>query len=265
MHTLENTFKKNSIDEQEKFWLNKFRNEMPVLKINTDKPRRINDSFKINRVKFKIDNYYTSKLNNIAIELNFELHTILLTAYKILLYKHTFQNDIIIGIPISIKNNDRMKDINILPIRSNLGDGLSVNEYLVQIKDELSKLYENNEYPFEKLLEKLKIKRDSIRNPLFDTMFVFDRSINHDKLETLDIQHDFTLFIENRQSYLSCSIEYNTKLYYKNSIVYFSKHFLNIIKQIINDISIKIKDIDVLSDDEKNNLIYKIWHDGSNE
>ena len=258
MHTLENTFKKNSIDEQEKFWLNKFRNEMPVLKINTDKPRRINDSFKINRVKFKIDNYYTSKLNNIAIELNFELHTILLTAYKILLYKHTFQNDIIIGIPISIKNNDRMKDINILPIRSNLGDGLSVNEYLVQIKDELSKLYENNEYPFEKLLEKLKIKRDSIRNPLFDTMFVFDRSINHDKLETLDIQHDFTLFIENRQSYLSCSIEYNTKLYYKNSIVYFSKHFLNIIKQIINDISIKIKDIDVLSDDEKNNLIYKM-------
>ena len=59
MHTLENTFKKNSIDEQEKFWLNKFRKEMPVLKINTDKPRRINDSFKINRVKFKIDNYYT--------------------------------------------------------------------------------------------------------------------------------------------------------------------------------------------------------------
>ncbi|MBJ8192609.1 hypothetical protein JDS79_38340, partial [Bacillus cereus] len=44
--------------------------------------------------------------------------------------------------------------------------------YLQEVKETALRAYENQDYPFEELVEKLELQRDLSRNPLFDTMFV---------------------------------------------------------------------------------------------
>ncbi|MFP3830836.1 condensation domain-containing protein, partial [Pseudomonas sp. SIMBA_021] len=45
-------------------------------------------------------------------------------------------------------------------------------QYLKEVKENALKAYENQDYPFDELVEKLDINRDMSRSALFDTMFV---------------------------------------------------------------------------------------------
>ncbi|WP_157835595.1 condensation domain-containing protein, partial [Bacillus velezensis] len=44
-------------------------------------------------------------------------------------------------------------------------------EFLSEIKELALNAYENQEYPFEELVEEVEVRRDLSRNPLFDVMF----------------------------------------------------------------------------------------------
>ncbi|KAF6646497.1 condensation domain-containing protein, partial [Paenibacillus sp. EKM301P] len=43
--------------------------------------------------------------------------------------------------------------------------------YLQEVKEHALRAYEHQDYPFEELVEKLNVTRDTSRNALFDTMF----------------------------------------------------------------------------------------------
>ncbi|WP_242293203.1 condensation domain-containing protein, partial [Bacillus cereus group sp. BfR-BA-01441] len=95
----------------------------------------------------------------------------------------------------------------------------------------------NQDYPFELLVEKLKVQRDTSRNPIFDTMFTFQDSsyskISIDGLQfsTVDIElnsskFDLSLYITEVEEGLHAQFEYSTELFKKDSIERLSEHFL---------------------------------------
>ena len=58
-------------------------------------------------------------------------------------------------------------------------ENFDISDLLKEVTEDELKAYENQDYQFEELVEKLEIKRDTSRNPLFDTMFA---------LENMDVQ-----------------------------------------------------------------------------
>src|SRR3989339_368245 len=71
--------------------------------------------------------------------------------------------------------------LNTLPIRKKINDSASFNELLKEVKNKFLDVYNNKDYPFERLIEKLNPERDTSRNPLFNIFFEYLNPVNNQK------------------------------------------------------------------------------------
>ena len=176
-------FKTEGIKKQEEYWLNTFSGEIPVLNMPTDYPRPAVQSFEGDSIDFNVDSELTKELNKLAAETGSTLYMVLLAAYNVLLSKYTGQEDIVVGSPIAGRQHADLDNIigmfvNTLAMRNFPESSKTFKEFLAEVKDNALRAYENQDYQFEELVEKLNIPRDMSRNPLFDTMFVMQNTDN---------------------------------------------------------------------------------------
>ncbi len=182
------------IKKQEEYWLQNFTGEIPILNMPTDYARPTVMSFKGVLVEFALDKIVTARLNELCNENNVTLYMLLLATYTILLSKYSGQEDIIVGSPIAGRFNPDLENIigmfvNTLALRNYPKGEIVFTDFLAEVRENALKAYENQDYQFESLVEKLELKRDMSRNPLFDTMFVL-QNVDRDKiaLQRLKIQ-----------------------------------------------------------------------------
>lgn len=154
---------------------------------------------------------------------------ILFAAYTILLAKYSGQEDIVVGTPVAGRVHDDLQHIigmfvNTLAIRTAPAGEKTFKDYVTETKETMLKAYENQEYPFEELVEKLGVQRDLSRNPLFDTMFVLQNTEQTDiEIDSLAVRpyeethavakFDLQLTFEMHQHEIQGSFDYCTKLF----------------------------------------------------
>ena len=106
----------------------------------------------------------------------------------------------------------------------------------------------------EELVEKLNLKRDLSRNPLFDTVFVsFKFDVPHTQIEGLKFtpyplrngiaKFDLTLQAAEEEHKINFGFEYCTRLFKEETIARMGKDLIKILEAAIADPDIKIKEI----------------------
>ncbi|MHB9907213.1 hypothetical protein CF081_20115, partial [Clostridium botulinum] len=139
------------------------------------------------------------------------------------------------------------------------------------VKENALRAYENQDYQFEELVDKLNIIRDMSRNPLFDVMFTMQNmdiedieniAIDDLKFELYDTYNniskfDLTLSAIEIEEEILLSIEYNTRLYKRETIEKMINHFSRILSNLSKDIYIKIDEIEIIEEEEKNQILYE--------
>ena len=260
------------LKDSKEYWINKFKNEIPVLNMPTDHARPAVQSFKGAKIHRIIPNELADKINKLTKELNLSNYMLLLACYYILLSKYTMQEDIVVGTPVVGRNKDELLNmigmfVNTMPLKNHIDNSLSAYEFLQMIKNNTIEALEHQNYPFDELVNNLNITRDTSRNPLFDTLFVYQNNgftpvtFNglHSELHIPDIKiskFDLSLEVVPTEKEFELNFEYALSLFNKKTIENFANHYINIIKQIINDNSIKICDIDILSNDEREKILF---------
>ena len=61
--------------------------------------------------------------------------------------------------------------VNTLAIRNEVSGSGSIKDYLRKLKQNTLESFENQDYQFEDLVDKVSVARDISRNPVFDVMF----------------------------------------------------------------------------------------------
>jgi len=267
----QNHIKSDTIKKQEQYWIDQLSDELPVLNLPYDYPRQRRQSYQGSVIYFKIDGLQTEKLKELATRTHTTLFMVLLSGYNILLSRLSGQEDIIIGTPMDCRPDRFEKTIgmfvNTLVIRSFPVGSKTFQGFLNEVKDRCFDAYENHDLPFDVLMEKLNLQRDMSRNPLFDAQFVFEDGnqrllkIENMTFTTYDIQKkssmfDLTLEVIEREGHLEVSMEYCSKLFHRKTIIRWSDYYKTIINEIIKKPDIRISDIDILPDDEKNKLLH---------
>ena len=270
----QNNLKENKLKESEKFWVNQFKtDDIPVLNLPTNNSRPTVQTFEGSNIHKEIDKELTLKVQTLAKELNITPYMLLLSCYYILLYKYTSSKDIIVGTPIVGRDNSQTNDIigmfvNSLPLRKKLNSNETFLEFASSVKELCLNSFEHQTYPFDELVNKLNIKRDSSRNPLFDTMFIYQNEGNTKvNLGNIKSKHyipdsntskfDLSLEVVPENNKLNLRFEYATRLFNKDFIEYLSMHYINILKAVIENTSIKISDIEMLTEEEKHKILYE--------
>src|SRR5207302_8753304 len=95
--------------------------------------------------------------------------------FKTLLRRYTGQEDLLVGAPIAGRGRSELEGligffVNTLVLRTGLAGDPPFEELLVRIRETTVGAYAHQDFPFEKLVEEIRPRRDLARGPLFQVM-----------------------------------------------------------------------------------------------
>lgn len=260
------------LKQQEHYWINRISEEYPVLQLPTDFTRpsikgSIGKGFSIH-----VENELVGMLKKLAAKEGVTLFMLLLAAYNVVLSKYANQEDIIVGTPISGRNHPDVEGligmfVNTLALRNYPKKEKTFVEFLREVRQTTLEAFENQDYPFELLVNKLNVQRDTSRNPIFDTMFAFQESsysqvvIEGLKIDSVDMESntskfDLSLYMTQMEDGLEAHFEFSTDLFKKETIERLSQHYLSILEAIVTSPEDKLKDIRMIGKEEKKLLLH---------
>lgn len=263
----------NGFENSKNFWINQFKDRIPSLNLPTVYPRPSKKSYKGETLVISISNELTKKINQFAITNNVTPYMLMLACYYILLYNYTDDEEIIIGTPVSGRIYKELEPllgmfVNSIPLKNTILKELKFKDFLKNVKESCLTAFEYQDYPFDLLVSDLKIPRTANRNPLFDTMFVYQNDeliansfdgINANYYRPISKTSKFDISLEVLQinSNLELSFEYATDLFDKIFISNFAKHYIKLLELVLKNSDVIIDDISFFEDKDKNKPFYK--------
>ncbi|MCU0287192.1 MAG: amino acid adenylation domain-containing protein, partial [Acidobacteria bacterium] len=267
----QNREKDGVLSRQRKYWLDQFYGEIPILDLPYDYNRPANRTFAGKTMNFTVNNEETLLLNQVAADHGATLYMVLLGITGIFLNKLTGQETVVIGTPIAGRTHADLQRIigmfiNTLAMRIEPTGEKTVPEFLMEIKEKALNAFANQEFQYEELVEHLDIDRSSGRNPLFDTLFALQnvetRSISTPGLNLEPYPFDqgvakfdlsFQCFL--RGDGLSFVFEYSSELFKEETAVKLTSYFKKITSTVAQEPAQKIKDIEIISQAEKEQVL----------
>ncbi|HVI43873.1 MAG TPA: condensation domain-containing protein, partial [Chitinophaga sp.] len=271
------------------FWMEQFTNMTDPLNLPTDIPRPGMKSFEgaVSRFQLEPDVYNSilafCKTNQVT------LFNFFRSALTVLLSKFSGQHDITMGTPVSGRNHFELEGqiglyVNTLPLRIAINHNDTFSELLRNISENSYRSFEFQDYPLDKIIDNLHLKRDTSRSPLFDVMMVLQNTAVGDGSINLTRQHGFDLhplddylypagrtsdealpakfdltfnFYNEPDNKFFVEIEYATTLFRKESINRFFRAFQRIIAQVLQNPGIRTGNIDILDAAEREEILYR--------
>ena len=255
---------------RESYWLDKFSGSIPVLDLPSDRPRPSIMTYNGSRQTLKLDGDFFAEIKKVSRKKGCTLFMTLIATYKILLSKLTGDEEIVLGTPVGGRGLEGSENMigycnNVLPIRSSINDSLTFSQFLIETRGILLEAYQNQDYPFPKLLTKLNLERDPSRSVLVSTLFNLDRIRtlpNMWGLKTKLIQppkkfvpYDIILDITETENELFFRLDYNVDLFDDATIKGWLGHFQALLEAIIINPEQKVSQLPLLTAAEEEKLL----------
>lgn len=257
--------------EMENYWIAIFNDEIPLLNLPYDYTRPKIQSFNGDLIRFTLDKELTEDLKRLVLKTDTTLYMVLLAVFNVLLSKYSGQDDIIVGTPIAGRTHSDTDNIigmfaNTLAIRNYPIGSKTFLEFLNEVKNSALGAYENQDYQFEDLLAKINVKKNSGRNPVFDVMFAMQNfyvpevkseefEIKPYELKNTSSKFDLFLAAQDMGNDISFELQYCTDLFKRETINKFISNFSNLTKCIVGEFNTKIKNIEMITPEEKEKII----------
>ena len=237
-----------ALEAQTTYWKTKLAGEPEPLDLPSDHARPATESFRGGRCARRLDAGLTAALKTRAQEEGATLFMILLAAFKTLLHRYTGQDDLIVGVPIANRPRVEVEGLigffaNTLVLRTTFPDDLTFRELLRRVKETAVEAYANQDMPFERLVQLLRVRRDAGRTPLFQTTFaiqdfpavVFELPEIQTApwfVSTHTAKFDFSLTLERSAAGWTAAVEYSTDLFEANRVERMLDHWCVILEGI---------------------------------
>lgn len=268
--------KGETLNRQLDYWVEKLRGCQSVLELPADHQRPPVQGYRGARKYFEISSGLSRELHELAQKKGATIFMILLSALKIILQRYSGQSEIIVGTPIAGRNRTELEGligyfVNTLALSTELSGNPSFNELLERVKETTRGAYDNQDIPFENVVEALQPERDLSRNPLYQVCFSYQSEAIPEihmqglKLASLEVESATARFDIELQLWKAGEIirgffEYSSDLFEKSTIDRFTEHFLTLLENIPKHHQIPISDIPVMSEQERQRILYA-WND----
>ncbi len=261
-----NSFKyKNSTN----YWQKHLEHFEP-LNFPYDYPRSANQQFKSKKYEEFFDRHTTDLFETLCKKNSVTLYMGLMTVFSFVLMRYTGQHDIILGTPVANRIDPKFEHtiglfVNTLIVRLKFEENPSFMQALLVVKEEMLTGLENQNMPFEKIVELIQPDRTSNSNPIFQIMFAlqnaYNNSINFNAINSTEILADTQISRFDLESIfwrtsngIKWRIVYNEDLISENKCKAMMKHFRNILKCVTENAAAKLYDIFYLDQTESNYL-----------
>jgi amino acid adenylation domain-containing protein len=236
-----------ALDEQLSFWREQLEGAPAALDLPTDYTRPPEPDTRGASQRLTLPRELSARLRELSRREGCTPFMTLLTAFKILLSRHTGQTDVVVGTPVTGR---RMKElegligffINTLALRTDLSGTLSFRQLLGRVRETTLKAQDHSELPFEKLVEELQPERRMNRHPLFEVLFNFLNQpleslrlpgliLSYPRLTEPDAKFAMTLYAHEQGEDLTLNLVYQQALFSPARIGHLLRQYEHLLEQ----------------------------------
>jgi len=263
---------------QMEFWRETLRGVPEELRMPTDRPRPPVASYEGGLVRFEIGAGVHRDLVALARESGATLFMALQAGLAALLTRLGAGTDIPLGVPIAGRTDDAFDDligffVNTIVMRADTSEDPSFRQLLERVRTASLRAFENQDMPFERLVQVLNPTRSRARNPLFQIMLALentnDASFELPGLTVSPLEgrwdramFDLLLYLRERADNggLDCALNYASDMFERGSAEVLVGRLHKMLQAAIADPDRPISQIDILTDEERTRLLYG-WND----
>lgn len=172
---------KQTRQEDEDYWKERFSQGVPTLELPTDKPRSKERSYLCAVEVLELDEALTDRLQRLAAEQGTTEFALFTAAAHILFGRYCGQQETVLGTAMLGRTQPRLRNVpgmfvNTVPLTAHMELGMTFAQFLKQVSGTLAEAEEHQAYPFADLIRLLKLESDGSRTPLIDVSIAFERS-----------------------------------------------------------------------------------------
>ena len=253
------------------YWSGALADLVQPLAVPTDRPRPRAMSPRGGLVEFPVGADLVQAVQKLASEQDATVSMIMQSALAVLLHHLGCGDDVPLGAPIAGRIDEELRDlvgffVNTWVLRVDLSGNPTFLQLLQRVRDRALAAYDNQDIPFERLVELLNPDRSTAYHPFFQVMLAWQEPLG--ELDFAGLQAEsvtletgtakFDLFfniIPNGSGGAGCRLEYATDLFDKETVEALANRFLRVLTQLVADSAREIGTIDVLDAAERDRLL----------
>ncbi|MEV8536217.1 amino acid adenylation domain-containing protein [Streptomyces sp. NPDC051211] len=254
------------------YWRDELAGAPEQLRLPLDRPRPAVISHRGDMVDFVIEPELVAAAERLAAVHGASTPMVMQAALAVLLHHLGGGEDIPIGATIAGRVDEALLDlvgffVNTWVLRTDLSGAPSFDEVLERVRDKALAAYDNQDAPFERLVEVLNPERSTAYNPLFQVMFTWQSS---DRLvldlpgvtgeleavptHTAKFDLEFNFAVDPADQSMRCVLEYATDLFHRSTVENIGARFLQVLRHFAADPTRPVSAVDVLLPGERERL-----------
>src|SRR5699024_5356937 len=125
---------------------------------------------------FKSDKKIVESVKKLAARFETTEFNVLFSAYNLLLWKYSAQQNFLVGVPFANRENIHFEKligyfVNVLPVPVNISGDMTFEKLLESTKSDFLEISQDQNIPSELLLNEFGNNRELSRTPLYQTLF----------------------------------------------------------------------------------------------
>ena len=255
------------------YWRTVLAGELPVLRLPTGRPRPSIISHRGGTECFIIPRELTVALRELGQARGATLYMTLLAVFKVLLFRYSGQQDIIVGGAADARRLPELQGmmgyiLDTFAVRSHPTPDLAFSAYLTQVKDAVLWALDAADVPFERVVQSIGVKPDLSHHPVFQNFFSLLPNVGEFPagwdMPPMEVnvgaaKFDIYLEVDERPSHSAVRIVYSTDLFEADTIRRMAGHWLALLEAVCENPDCPLSDLRVLTPEEQETILGK-WN-----
>ena len=251
--------------QSEEYWINQFKDDVPVLEFPTDRSRPPIKTFNSDMEKIVLSKEVYNDLRKTAAKQGTTFYVFTYAAFQAFIHRLSKQDDFVLGVVAagqSIAGNQDLvgHSVSLLPVRMEINGEAPFTDHLKSARSVVLDAFDHQNYTLGALVKRLKLPRDLSRQPIISILFNMDNAFNNMNFGDLKVStraiprnyETFDIFINIKLLEDGVAFEwiYNTDLFNKDTIQRRLKEFETLLHGIIEQPDQIISQLPLLPKDE---------------
>ncbi len=176
-------------------WRARLAGALPVLELPAAPPRTARQIPRGASSTFALSAELTAAIKQLARRRGSTVFVVLLSAFYALLHRLTRATDLLVGSPMAGRGRDELAEmvgyfVNLVPLRVQLESSQTFSELIDQVRQVVLAAMDDQEFPFDTIVERLRPERAAGRSPLLDALFEYRQPHRDDELLWLTVSEE---------------------------------------------------------------------------
>ena len=256
-------------------WLQQLCGSLPVLELPGDRRRPAIQTFDGKRIAVDIEPVLAAQIRDLCRTATTTPFMVLLAAFKVLVFRYTGLEDVLIGGPTSNRQRQELAPlvgffVNNLVFRTDLSGNPRFVDLLARVKETALSTYAHQDMPFDLLVERLAPDRGLGHSPLVQVMFTLQNvpmsdivlpglKVTPEQIDPGIARADLAVEIWPQHNGFRCDFEYNSDLFEERTMRQLQDNFVRLLQSAVSNPDTTINQLSLLSTEEYQRLV-KEWN-----